>query len=90
MSWTHTGNVTSGKFCRAELGQCKRTLMARDQGDGTLTLGSDGIGHGTWIAQALAVDRSHHEQVDGVGTETLHGKLGGFDMICYRLPAVAH
>lgn len=54
------------------------------------TLCSDRIRHGARITQALAVDCSDHEQVDGVGTETFDGKLCSFDMICYRLPAVAH
>lgn len=58
--------------------------------DVACTLCSDRIRHGAWITQALAVDCSDHEQVDGIGTETFDGKLGGFYMIGYRLPAVAH
>lgn len=54
------------------------------------TLCSDRIRHGAGITQALAVDCSDHKQVDGVGTKTFDSKLGGFDMICYCLPAVAH
>lgn len=51
---------------------------------------SDRIWHGAGVTEALAVDRSDHEQVDGVGTETFDSKLCGFDVICDRLPAVTH
>lgn len=54
------------------------------------TLCSDRFRHGTRVAHALAVDRSDHEQVDGVGPETLDGELGGPHVIGHRLPAVAH
>lgn len=54
------------------------------------TLSADGFGHGAWVAQALDVDCSHHEQVDGVGAKTLNGVLSSLDMIGHSLPAVAH
>lgn len=55
-----------------------------------VTLCSDRLRHGARVTEALAVDCSYHEQVDGVGAETFDSELGGFDMVCYCLPAVAH
>lgn len=55
-----------------------------------ITLGTHWLGHGTRVAQALCVDGAHHEQVDSVGSQALNGELGGFDVICYSLPAVTH
>lgn len=51
---------------------------------------ADGFRHGARVAQALDIDCSYHEQVDGVGAKTLNGVLGGLDMIGHSLPAVAH
>lgn len=55
-----------------------------------VTLCPDGVGHGARVAQALAVDGPDHEQVDGVGPQTFHSELVGLDVVCDRLPAVAH
>lgn len=53
-------------------------------------MGSHWFRHGTGVTQALCVDGTHHEQVDGVGSQAFDGELGGFNVIRYRLPAVTH
>ena len=60
------------------------------EGIGGGTLCPNRLRHGAGVAQALGVDRSDHEEVDGVGPETLHRELGGLHVVRHRLPAVAH
>lgn len=55
-----------------------------------VTLGTHWFRHGTRVTQALCVDGTHHEQVDGIGSEAFNGELGGFNVIRNRLPAVTH
>ena len=55
-----------------------------------VTLCPDWFRHGAGVTQALRVDSSHHEQVDGVGPETFNGELGGLNVVRYCLPAVTH
>lgn len=55
-----------------------------------ITLSPDRLRHGARITQPLAVDGPDHEKVDCVGAKTFDGELGGFDVVCHSLPAVAH
>lgn len=55
-----------------------------------LTLGSDRVWHGAGVAEALGVDGSDHEEVDGVGAQAPHGEQGALHVVGHCLPAVAH
>lgn len=54
------------------------------------TLCPDRFRHGAGVTEALAVDGSDHEEIDGVGTQTFDCELGCLDVICNCLPAVTH
>lgn len=54
-----------------------------------LTLCSDRLGNGAWVTQAVGVDSSDNEQIDGVGEKASDGVRFHLHHISYSLPCAA-
>lgn len=54
------------------------------------TLRAHRLRHRAGVPEPLSVDRPDNEQVDRVGSQVPNCELSGLDVVCHRLPAVAH